>query len=523
MFRFTILVPFLIELSFLGTSSRAMEKTDNPSPVPLGEKRQLFIDDYVIQKMDNLKKCLHEPQDYSSNPVLSPEEPWEHRRIIYGSVYFIPEENKFKCWYLAANIYDSRPGFRGYNSTRPVPLPESAFICYAESRDGIHWKRPNLGIHEYRGSKKNNIVLVHRGSHFDSTSLVYTPWDEEKPYKIMVFQGRWPYQEDLIKKQWGPDFKFGIDVHGHYAWYSKDGIHFQPYKKDEPVFRAGDRTMCWYDPDAKLYVTSGKSSYHGKRAQRYVKSKDFVHWDMTNTWMMHADEKDHPRDESEACYGFKYGGQYVGYVEMRRIRKDETRLDWELMVSRDGRRWSRPFRSPFLPTGPRESWRYQVMKVFANPPIRRDDQLWIYYSGKTGTNDPYSGTSPNQALNLARLRLDGFVSVDGGPDGGVLVTKPMLLKNRHLHLNADASNGEIRVEITDSEGKPIPGWSADLCLPIRGDHVDCTVSWKDKESRIPLQKEPVCLVIHLNNASLYSLWTENLVNDADTKIPTASQ
>ena len=33
------------------------------------------------------------------------------------------------------------------------------FACYAESRDGIHWTKPELGQHEFNGSKRNNIII----------------------------------------------------------------------------------------------------------------------------------------------------------------------------------------------------------------------------------------------------------------------------------------------------------------------------------------------------------------------------
>ncbi len=32
--------------------------------------------------------------------------------------------------------------------------------CYAESDDGIHWRRPKLGFYEFDGSKENNIILM---------------------------------------------------------------------------------------------------------------------------------------------------------------------------------------------------------------------------------------------------------------------------------------------------------------------------------------------------------------------------
>ena len=36
-------------------------------------------------------------------------------------------------------------------------------LAYATSRDGIHWDKPSLGIHKYRGTLKNNVVIDHEG------------------------------------------------------------------------------------------------------------------------------------------------------------------------------------------------------------------------------------------------------------------------------------------------------------------------------------------------------------------------
>ena len=39
-------------------------------------------------------------------------------------------------------------------------------MCYAESQDGIHWTRSELGIYEVCGTKDNNVVLARsRGCH----------------------------------------------------------------------------------------------------------------------------------------------------------------------------------------------------------------------------------------------------------------------------------------------------------------------------------------------------------------------
>lgn len=488
------------------------EEPSKPIALTPGQK-QLFLGDFLVAEMVGLKRTLHQPVDYEHNPVMLPEHPWEHRRIPYGSVLYSPTEKKFRCWYLTLNIYDSRPGFRGYRKEHHVPLEEAAFICYAESKDGIHWRKPNLGLHEFRGSKDNNIVLTCPGSHFDSTSVMHTPHDEQHPWKMISVIGRWPYKEDLIKREWGEDFKFGVDRAAHYAWSSKDGIHWTPLNGGEHVLRANDRSMFWWDAEKKIYVGAAKSSHENKRAQRYAWSRDCVDWTITPTWINVADERDHPGDEAEAAYGFNYGAQYVGFCEMRRIRKGlPVKINWELMVSRGGRHWSRPFRELFLVDSAKESWRYQVFKVFANPPIERNGQLWIYYGGKTGLNDAYTGTGPNQALCLARLRRDGFVSLDGGTDGGQMITKPVVLRGDDLHINADADDGgggEIRVGVRSLDGTVVEGFSESACRPIVTDTLDSKVSWANGRSLKELRGRPVQLAIRIQNAKLFSLWIED--------------
>lgn len=479
------------------TSGAVAVGEDRPLEPVYGE-RQLFLDDEFIEQQEGLQRSLHQPIDVANNPVLAPEHPWEHRRIPFGSVYYSVEDNRFRCWYLAMNIYDSRPGFRGYRPEHHLPLHEAAFICYAESDDGIHWRRPDLGLHEFRGSKQNNIVLTCPGSHFDSTSVLHTPHDSQHPWKMISFIGRWPYEKDLIRKQWGKDFRFGVDQAAHYAWSSQDGIHWSPMNDGQPVLRASDRSMFWWDAARQVYVGSAKSSYQQKRAQLYAESPDGVEWTRTSTWIHRAIERDHPGDQAEASYGFRYGGQYVGFCEMRRMRPEQpVKINWELMTSRDGRNWQRTVPGMFFPDGPKESWRYQVLKIFANPPIQRDGKLWIYYGGKTGMVSVEKGVEPFQALCLAQLRVDGFVSLDAGSSPGSLTTTPIRVPSGKLHLNTDAAEGEIRVQVLDEDGLLIAE-----SQPVSGDQVDATVDF-DR----PLPADTVVrLRFMLNNCRLYSYW-----------------
>lgn len=473
---------------------------------------ELFVDDHFISRIEGVSRELHQPMDVSTSPVIVPEHPWEHRRIPYGSVLWFPEERKFKCWYLAMNIYDSRPGFRGYRKEFHLPIHEAAFICYAESKDGVKWVKPELGLFEFRGSKKNNIVLPSPGTHFDSTSVMFLPGDQW-PYRMMTFIGRWPYEDSLVRKQWGDPPPFGIKRHGHYAFGSKDGIHWHELNENQPVLRVSDRSMFWWDKERKLFIGSAKRSHNGKRAQAYAWSRDMIHWTVTPDWIHLADKQDHPGDEAEAAYGFPYASQWLGFAELRRVRKNQTGvvdrgtiINWELLSSRDGRSWTRPFRKPFFPDGPQKSWRYRVLKIFANPPIERDGKLLIYYGGKTGTVPVEEAYEPFQALCLATLRKDGFVSLKAGAEAGQVTTNSFTASGERLLLKVDVQeSGEARVEVLNRSGDTIDGFRLDQCVPLRGTATEQLVQWTSQKKWSSLTGKTVSLRIRLKLADLYSV------------------
>lgn len=112
----------------------------------LNSKTQILVDDLLIERMDNVMRTLNNPNRAVENPVLKPDQDWEGSLILQpGTVLYDEEEHIFKMW---------------YNSLPTASKPDiEEFICYATSKDGIHWTRPQLNLVEFKGSKKNNIVL----------------------------------------------------------------------------------------------------------------------------------------------------------------------------------------------------------------------------------------------------------------------------------------------------------------------------------------------------------------------------
>ena len=107
------------------------------------------------------------------------------------------------------------------------------------------------------------------------------------------------------------------------------------------------------------------------------------------------------------------------------------------------------------------------------------------------------------ALELAKLRIDGFVSMDASSNGSI-VSKPMELNGREIRINAEAPHGEIRVAVIDpATMTPVSGYTTSNCYPIRGDQVSAKVSWPAGPLTV---QHPVKLHFELSNAKLYSFW-----------------
>ena len=103
-------------------------------------------------------------------------------------------------------------------------------------------------------------------------------------------------------------------------------------------------------------------------------------------------------------------------------------------------------------------------------------------------------------MGFATIKKDRFVALSASFDGGEVVTRPVILAGKSLHLNAKAGFGEIVVQAMDASGNRIAESKA-----VQQNGLDLTVQWKD--GRFPAQDQPVTLRITLKNACLFAIWS----------------
>lgn len=452
-------------------------------------KVQLFADDALIEETYRLGRRVHRPDKYSQ-PIIVPDRPWEGLGLfLWGTAMYDGGERCFKMWYQTL-----------FSQTEPV---KRRYICYATSSDGINWDKPALGRIEFDGSKDNNIV-VEPGPALDSPSVVFDPQDEDasRRYK-MIYR----------------DAASGTI--GLYAAFSPDGIEWT--KLPEPVApRHGDRTNAMFtrDMNGKLVVLTRKPDMmkdYNTRCVYRIESDDFIHWSPPQL-VMKPDLADGPNMQFYSMTGFVYGDQYLGVLERMHAVPDV--LDEELTVSRDGKCWQRVDRTQVFLAREKE-WEGNWVHVASNPPVEYRGRLWWFYCGR---HLRHGASYPNREsrIGVATSRIDGFVSIEGGPEEGRLLTKPIVWPGGDLVVNADTRTatydyfglfgGSLRVAVLDSSGHEVSGFGLDDAVPFVGDtenregwqdyHVP---HWQSGRTMRELKGQAVKLAFYLRNARLYSI------------------
>lgn len=469
--------------------------------------RQLFIDSYAIESMQGITRTVHQPKKVGpmiNGGIQSRSAPqWN------------PEKELWEWWYMGEHIY------------------------YATSKDGEYWEKPNLGLYAWEGSKDNNIACDPNGG--DEARIFHIIRDDNDPDPQRRYKGL-------------------LAVNGRCPAISPDGFNWT--KVETPPIPSADESQFCYDPFTKQYLALVKHGTEWGRSVFLSTSSDFTNFSKPEL-IFHADEIDWqncrqrvrrvledpayispPITDDEDYFAevynmavLPYQGFYIGFPTIFNpigaVPPPETNFtrinQIEMSVSRDLHHWERVAdRSLFIELDPWNGNNYGTSQLLmaGHPIVRHNGEIWVYYNALRMPSSPAQYQRFNRskelfrldvkpthfedsgALSLAKLRPDGFVSVDGD-ESAYIITKPFMLRGEDIYINATAQWGAIYTEILDAEtNKPHPGYwvPGEHPPPFNSDSTRAKIAWKYPSDRI--FEKPVRLKFYLHQARLYSFWIE---------------
>lgn len=454
--------------------------------------RHLFLDPAAVERLEGARLVVNPPR--TSQLVITPDRPWEGLMIsLYTTV--IEEKGVIRLWYICRDSHN-RPN-----------------LAYAESRDGVNWTKPNLGLVDYEGSRENNLVGV------PSLDGAVFRDPHARPGEEYVYVGH---------------------VHGEgvFRYVSPDGLRWRRDRQALLDFRADTQNVGFWDARIGryvLYLRGWKLADRWENRLRRVvrltattlaepirlarsgrgdnptRPDDLPRIVDELPTVLEADQNDPPGTDVYNLSAQTYPLDprwYVGFPSffLRERHISDGRLEVHMVGSRDGIHWHRYDRSPYVRLGLADSQAANM--VFIGPGIiSRGDELWQFGTGFRNRHGEVEMRKERADGAIFRhvQRVDGFVSIDFDLNGGVCEMKPVNVTGDQLALNVDTTAlGDLRVELRSPDGAPIRGYSIGDCDALRTNATGAVVTWRGRSSVTSLRGREVRIVFRGSRTKLYS-------------------
>ena len=444
------------------------------------ENRYLLLDTSLWAEAENLIVRPGRACKAGQNPLFGEDLPWEVRHDnLYANVIFDPADSLYKCWYnpfiIDVATSDTPPAQRQPGAYRAELAEAHAAehirkhremgVCYAVSTDGIHWDRPELGLIEFNGSTRNNLVM--RDVH--GVGVTLDPHDPD------------------------PAGRFKAFMEGGVA-RSPDGLHWSPLQPCPEIDARWDtHNNLFWDEGNGRYVGITRLWDGRQRTVGRTESVDFNSW--TRAVEVLQALPNEPDRQTYALIAFPYAQLYLGLLMMFDTATDL--VDCELAWSRDTVQWQRVAPgTPLIERGAEGSFDWGWVYAGAYP-FLKDGRLQLYYGGSDGPHTDWRAAY----LGLATLRPDGFAGLTPAnrTQTATLVTQPVRCSGRRLHVSADADGGMIKAAVAEVDGRSL----ADS-VPVQADVTDQPLQWRDGSDLPALEGREIRLIFELRDATLYS-------------------
>jgi Concanavalin A-like lectin/glucanases superfamily len=487
------------------------EKGRRDGVVRLGGRKYVFIDDALLADSEKVTFTVNPPRF---------------------------AERVFEGGHTHLTVNDDNEG-----NVRIYYRDRAGRLMVITSRDGVHFKKPDLGPSRFG---ERNVVIdepVGMGTVFVDPSA---PADERYKY-LSGYEGR-----------------------AIFVYTSPDGYRFRRNETSALPFRAASQSVAYYDDQRQKYVafhrTDMPETVAGKTERASVRTETT---DVMRPWpftpLSQAEQREiaqrrrigkklpwyldngpltpggfgvefpiglAPEDSLDPvgtdiyvpkCVKYAWAPDtYLAFPIMyfhydgdgpptrqvlgeRQRKRGSGPLETQIAASRDGIHWKRYPRPPYIKIGRHDG--FDIHKNYiAHGMVRREDEIWQYYFGSEQYHSSWQREG-REAIFRVVQRLDGFISADTPYTGGGMKTRPLVFDGKRLVLNIDTgATGYAQVGILDENGQPFEGFGIDDCVFINGDYIDTEVEWLRKGTDVTsLSGKAVQLVVRSRGTKLYSL------------------
>lgn len=482
---------FLRAMAFGGAvfplvAARTVSSQNSPAAIrDIGTRLEPFADDFLIGELRGATHRLREPVPFGTALVF--DRPWEGAFAGYVTVF--RDGGRFRMYY------------RGI-PTSGADGSEAEVTCTAESADGIIWEKPELGLYDVRGSKKNNIVLAG----MKPFSHNFAPFIDARAgvpaaerYKALA----------------------GTAESGLTAFVSPDGYRWRKLR-EAPVLRDGafdSQNVGFWSEHENCYVcyfrTWTGGGFNGFRTVSRSTSKDFLTWSKPEPMDFGGTPSEHlytnqttPHPGAPHLYvalpmRFMPGRKVLTPDQARALGVDPGYAgdcaECVFMTSRGGASYKRTFMEGFIrPGSDPGNWASRAGMTACGIAVTGPAEFSIYKQAHYA--------QPSAHIIRHTLRRDGFASVNAPYAGGELITRPLAHGGKRLVLNVSTSAaGSVRVEVADTEGRPLEGRTLAECDEIVGDMTERPVTWKGASDLSMTVGKTIRLRFVMKDADIYSL------------------
>jgi len=510
-------------------AAAAGTRASDAPPIEVGGRRQLFLDQLFMAEARGVALRPHQPRK-TGEQTIATDRAWERGGLgPYSSVLW--HEGKYHLWYHAMD--------EKLWHTSPV----AGSICYATSGDGITWRKPDLGLVAYHGDRRNNIVVGHGAAGYrlgQDGMMVFVDPNAPPGERLRMVQ-RFNATGDGKSE--------GVNLLS-----SGDGIHWKPtherlltYRPEVKGHHLDSQNVLFWDEARQKYVAfvrrnlkdaenQGRAIARGEsdRLGGFPVTQDLpvvfapdapdpVHGGVSVVDYYNSGALRYPW--AERAY-FLFPQAYYHYTrKLREYAQDAPTnagpIDTQFAASRDGLKWERYDRRPFVRVGLKGEFDdHSARMIYGLVPDRAGREIYFYYRASDWLHG-WDRDERNRALltktgagaerdvaviSRLVLRRDGFVSVTAGHEGGEFTTPPLKHTGRRLQLNIDTSAiGIARVACLTADGRPIAGFGLEDCDILHtANEVNRVVTWRGSPALPATAAGVIRLRIALRDADLYA-------------------